>query len=830
MRRVRWALATRLLVRDWRAGENAVLVAALVVAVAAMSAVAIFTDRVMQAVTQQVGEVLAADLRLESNYPLSESYLSRAEAVGLSTARVVQFRSVILANSSSSLADVRGVSDGYPLRGEVRIADQLAGVPRTADGVPRSGEVWAEPSLLARLQLDVGDTLELGDLRLLVSQTLEFRPDEGWRFMEIAPTVLLNIADIPATGLIQPGSVVEYELLFAGNQRQVDGFRGILQGMMDPEVELDDIQDARPEVRSSITRAERFLSLSALVSVLLGGVAVAMAARRFLARHLDGVALMKCVGARHRDVLRLTLTQLTILAVVAGVVGSIVGFLTQLGLTVLLDDLVEAQLPAPATNVFIIGPITALTVAFGFALPPLLQLRHVPPARVLRHDLEPPPLGYTAVYGTAAAAVSAMLYWLFQDMELIVYVLAGAVGTFAALYFSGRLLVLGLQRFRGRVGISWRFGIANVALRGRESSVQVVAFGIGLMVLLLLTVVRTELMSEWQSTLPENAANHFIINIQPDERETVADVLADHGVERPVFTPLVRARISHVNGVALTEFQARDARAEEELSDDLNVSWSENLNPDNEIVSGQWWGENDSEPQLSIEWDELDDMGLNLGDELTFTVAGQNATVRITSTRRINWESFGPNFFMVVNPGVMDRFAHTYITSFHLDAEQRSASLDLARELPGISVIDIDAVIDQVGRAMTRAALAVQYVFLFTFAAGLMVLLAAIQATRDERMYESAVLRTLGAGKRVVLQGVAAEFTALGVLAGTLAAVGAGVLGFFLARELFDLEYLPGPLLVLVGLIAGAVVVGVSGTLAARSVVSEPPVSTLRRI
>lgn len=830
MSRVRWGLAIRLLARDWRAGENAVLVAALVVAVAAMSAVGLFTDRVMQAVTQQAGEVLAADLRLESNYPLPEDYVNRAQAAGLGTAQVIQFRSVLLANGSSTLADVRGVSAGYPLRGEVRIADRLAGTPRTADGIPGRGEVWAEPALLARLQLDVGDTLQLGDLDLRVAQTLEFRPDEGWRFMEIAPTVLLNVDDIPTTGLIQPGSVVEYELLFAGNQRQVEGFRGTLQTMMGPEVELDDIQDARPEVRSSITRAERFLTLSALVSVLLGGVAVAMAARRFLARHLDGVALMKCVGARHRDVLRLTLTQLMVLAVVAGVVGSLVGYLTQHGLTLLLDDLVEAQLPPPAASGFVIGPITALTVAFGFALPPLLQLRNVPPARVLRHDLEPPPLGYTAVYGTAAAAVSGMLYWLFQDLELIVYLLAGAVGTFAALYLSGRVLVSGLQRFRGRVGVAWRYGIANVARRGRESSVQVVAFGIGLMVLLLLTVVRTELMAEWQSTLPENTANHFVINIQPDERQTAAEVLASHGVDSPVFTPLVRARISHVNGVPLSEYDAGSERAEEELSDDLNVSWSATLNPDNEIVDGQWWEEGDSEPQLSLEWDELDDMGLALGDELTFAVAGQSATVRITSTRRINWESFGPNFFMVVNPGVMDRFAHTYVTSFYLEPDQRQAALDLATALPGISVIDIDAVLDQVRRAMTRAALAVQYVFLFTFAAGLMVLLAAIQATRDERMYESAVLRTLGAGRRVVLQGVAAEFTALGVLAGTLAAVGAGALGFFLARELFDLSYLPGPLLALVGLVVGALVVGVSGTLAARSVVSEPPVSTLRRI
>ncbi|MGI9259555.1 MAG: ABC transporter permease, partial [Gammaproteobacteria bacterium] len=550
----------------------------------------------------------------------------------------------------------------------------------------------------------------------------------------------------------------------------------------------------------------------------------------FLARHLDSVALMKCVGARHRDVLRLTLTQLLFLALAAGVVGSVLGYLTQWGLTTLLDDLIEAQLPPPTLRGAVIGPITALAVAIGFALPPLLQLRSVPPARVLRHDLEPPPLGYSVVYGVAAAAVTAMMYWLFRDIELILYVLGGTVATFAALYWAGRLLVLGLQRFRGRVGVAWRYGVANVARRGRESSVQVVAFGIGLMVLLLLTVVRTELMSTWQNALPDFAPNHFLINIQPDERVTVDEILTNYGIESPGFTPLVRARISHVNGVPLSEYEARDERAEDELRDDLNLTWASDIMPGNEIVAGEWWEPGDTTPQMSLEAEELEDMGLEIGDQLTYSISGQEVTVTITSARTISWDTFTPNFFMVLNPGVLDDAPQTFVTSFFVEPDQRAASLDLSEALPSVSVIDIGAVLDQVRRAMARAALAVQYVFLFTFAAGIMVLLAAIQSTRDERMYESAVLRTLGAGRRVVLQGVAAEFTALGLLAGTLGAFGAGLVGYLVADQLFELEYFPGPALWFSGLIVGGIVVGVSGTLAARSVVNEPPVSTLRRI
>ncbi len=828
--RVRWTLAARLLVRDWKAGETVVLFVALLVAVGAMSAVGFFTDRVRQAVTQQAGEALAADLRLESDSPIDRDLLPQAAALDVATAEVTNFRSVVLFGDASTLVDVRGVTAGYPLRGEVRVADALAAEPRAADGVPDRGEVWAEPSLLARLGATVGDTLDVGRARLTVSRTLEFRPDEGWRFMEIAPTLLLNRADIETTELIQPGSVVEYQMLFAGSEGAIERFRTVLEPRVGIDQELDDIRDARPEVRSSIERAERFLILSALVSVLLGGVAVAMAARRFLTRHLDGVALMKCLGARHRDVLRLTLTQLLLLALTAGVIGTLIGYLAQQGLTLLLDDLVEAQLPPPTLRGAFIGPITALTVALGFALPPLLRLRSVPPARVLRHDLEPPPLSYTIVYGIAIAAVTTMLYWLFGDLPLISYLLVGAAATFVTLYGAGRGLVLLLQRFRGRVGVAWRYGVANVARRGTESAVQVVAFGIGIMVLLLLTVVRTQLMTSWQATLPDDAPNHFLINIQPDERERVAAILAQHGIDAPEFTPLVRSRISHVNGTPMSEYEPADEQARRELNDDLNLTWSSELNDDNEILSGEWWAPDDRRAQVSIEADELLDMGLSLGDELTYSVAGQTVTAEITSTRRIHWDSFRPNFFMVLNPGVLDGFPQTFITSFFVEADQRAVTLDLARELPSVSVIDIDAVLDQMRRAMTRAALAVQYVFLFTFAAGITVLLAAIQATRDERLYESAVLRTLGAGRRVVLQGVAAEFTALGMLAGTLAAVGAGIIGYFVAGELFELDYIPGPSLWLVGLIAGGCVVGISGTLAARGVINEPPVSTLRRI
>lgn len=828
MNRVPWSLAGRLLARDWRSGEVLVLLTALVIAVSAMSAVTFFTDRVRQAVGEQAGEALAADLRVESSSPLPDRLRNVAAKHHVAAVDVVSFRSVVLAGNATSLAEVRGVADGYPLRGTVRVADRLSGAPHDAAGIPRRGEAWAEPSLLARLGAGVGSELQVGTLHLKVTQTLEFRPDEGWRFMEVAPTVLLNLADVQSSGLLAPGSIARYGLLFAGDDRDVAEFRQELEPLLTRGQRLEDFRDGRPEVRASVNNAERFLVLAALISVLLGGVAVAMAARRFVARRLDAAALMKCLGARHRDILRLSLVQLLILVLVAAVAGSALGFMAQYGLTALLADFVEAPLPAPSLRGGLLGPLTAIAVAFGCALPPLLQLGGVPPARVLRNDVGPPPLRYTTIYGIATAAVTALLYVLFRDLELIAYLLVGAVAAFAALYLAGRVLVALLQGVRGRVGVAWRYGIANVARRGRESSVQVVAFGIGLMVLLLLTLVRTQLMKDWQATLPARAPNVFLINIQPDKRAAVGEFLMQRGVSSPAFTPLVRARISAVNGRPAAEYSARTQRGRHELDDEINLTWSATLGPDNELVTGRWWDDADRTPQVSMEQELATAIGLKLGDELTYTIGGESFTVRLTSERRVHWESFRPNFLMMVNPGAVEQFAHTFITSLYVGPDQRGLTVDLVRRFPGVTVIDIGAVLDQVRRAMDRAALAVQYVFLFTLAAGLTVLLAAIQATRDERLFESAVLRTLGARRGVVLQGVAAEFTALGLLAGTLAAIGAGTLGYVLATRLFQLDYVPGFGLLAAGVLAGGVLVGISGTLAVRSVVNEPPVATLR--
>jgi putative ABC transport system permease protein len=803
---------------------------ALVVAVAALTAVGFFTNRVGQAVAVQAAEVLAADLRLQSSQPIADTHAVEAERRGLRTAHAMSLVSVVFYGERSQLTSLRPVSAGYPLRGRVRIADQPFATARTTQEIPAPGEVWADARLLSMLDAPVGAMLNIGAATLKVTRVLDYRPDQGATFVELAPNMLMNLADVPATQLVQPGSRLTYLELFAGTPSQVASFKEYLEGARKPGERLLDIAEASPQIHRSMDRASRFLNLAGLVSVLLAAIAVAMASRRYAYRHLDNVALMKCVGASQNFILAISILELVMLAFIGALIGTLLGYLAQHGLAWLLQDLIRGDLPPPAPGAAYLGLLTAVAVLTGFALPPLLQLRDVPPLRVLRRNMDPPPLAYTITYGLAIGAILLMLLWLIRDLGLVLGVAAGMGGTLAALLGAGWLLVRSLSRLRARVGVAWRYGLANIARRGRESIVQIVAFGLGLMVLLLLAVVRTDLLEDWRASLPDNIPNHFLINIRPDERAAVQEFFVDRGVAQPKLFPMIRARLTAINGHSTSELSLESGRAQNFAEREQNLTWASELQQDNKLVAGRWWTAADAgKPWVSVATDFQEELGLKLGDRLTFDIAGETLEVEISNFREVQWDTFQPNFFLVFPPGLLDQAVGTYMTSVYLTAEQRRSLVDLVRHFPSVSIFDIDALLKQVRDVMDKASLAVQYVFLFTLLSGITVLLAAIQATRDERRYESAMLRTLGATRRTVLQGVAAEFVALGVLSGVLGALGATVAGYFMATRLFDLEYSLDLWVWSVGLVFGVLVVGVSGTLATRSVVDHPPIATLRQ-
>jgi len=815
--------------RDWRSGELAVLLAALLVAVTALTGVGFFTDRIGQAVDQRAAEVLAADLRLRSAEPIPESYEALAAEQGIETARIISFPSVVFFGADSALTAIRAVGPGYPLRGRLKIADAPFAPARETDELPGRGEVWLDSRLLARLGASIGEKVNIGASAFTVTRVLDYRPDQGSAFVDLAPSLLIPLADLPATELLGPGSRASYRLLFAGTPAQIRDFRDELGERKSKAERLESVDEESPQIQASTKRAGRFLNLSAIITVLLAAVAVAMAARRYTRRHLDNVALMKCMGAPQRFVLQVTVIELALVALVAALVGSLLGYLAQELLTRLVGDLVTVGLPPPTLAPALMGGATALAILVGFALPPLLQLKRVPPARVLRRNLEPPPLRYSVSYGLAVAALLGVLYWLVRDVRLVGYLAAGIAATLAVLYGAGFLLVSLAGRMRGAVGVAWRYGVANLARRGRESVVQVVAFGLGLMVLLLLAVVRNDLLKDWRASLPADTPNFFMINIPVAESTEFVQFVEGRGLPTPQLFPMIRARMIAINGRPIDEVVAGNDRAQGFAEREQNLSWAEQPQLDNKIVAGRWWEEADrGTAYVSVATEYQEDLGLALGDRLAFDVAGETVEAEILSFREVEWDTFRPNFFLVFSPGTLDGLAGTWLTSVKLDVEQRKMLAELVRRFPSVSVFDIDAILAQVREVIDRASIAVQYVFLFTIAAGITVLLAAIQSTRDERRYESAMLRTLGARRRVVLAGVAAEFTALGMLSGVLAAIGATLAGWLLAREVFDLEYTIDPWVWVIGLVAGAVIVGGAGTLAARSVVNHPPISTLR--
>jgi putative ABC transport system permease protein len=821
--------AVRSFGRELRSGEVLVLVAAVALAVAALTAVGFLTDRIGKAVARQANEVLAADLRLRSQEPIPDRWRELAAEYGLETAENLRFPSVVFHGDLNALSVVRAVSAGYPLRGAVRVADDLFGEQRVVEGIPASGETWAEAALLARIDADVGDKVLVGDTELTITAVLTYRPDQSIGFASLAPSLLINIDDVAATGLVSEGSRVRYALLVAGDEDAVTAYSDAIEDELPDAMSVSEREESSERAYNAADRAQRFLSLTAVVSLLLSAVAVAMSARRFAQRRMDTVALMKSLGATQGFVISVALLQLMMLGVLGVIAGSAVGFAAEEALSYVLADLISADLPAPGPAPVILGMGSALVLLVGFALPSLIQLRNTPPLRVLRHDLMPPSPSRVFVAGLALAAVAALLYRSVGDPRMLAILLVGIVVIAAALYFVGRLLVVAMARFRSGVGVAWRYGLANVARRGRSSAVQVVAFGLGLTVLLLLTIVRTDLLEGWRQTIDEGAPNHFMINVQPQERDSVAGIFAAAGEPAPGFVPLVRARMAEINGedVDTREYPTEDGNWL--ATREANLSWAARLSSSNEIVDGEWWPPDYSGPPLvSVEEEAFAETGLAIGDVLTFTIAGQELEAVIASTRRINWDSFQPNFFLVFSPGALDGMPTTYISSFYLDPARQDLLVRLVRAHPSISVIDLDAILRQVRGIIDKASLAVQAVFVFTLAAGIAVLFAAVQSTMDERRFESAMLRALGARKRVVFAGIMAEFAAIGIAAGILASAGASLLAAIIAVQLFELPYAFNPSLWAAGLAAGVVVVCASGMIAAQSAIHSRPADILR--
>ena len=831
----------RLVARDWRSGELRLLLAAALVAVGAVTAISLFVDRLQQALLAEATTFLGADSVIRSSRPIPDAFREAAAERGLAQVDVVTFASMLFADESddarNQLVSVKAVGPGSPLRGAVRIADEPFGQDRVADTVPAPGSVWLDSRLFPALALKLGDLVSVGYAKLRVTRVLTAEPDRGGNFLDLGPRLLMRVEDVPATRLIQPGSRVSYRLLLAGDGDALADLKASLVRSDDlaPNYRWRDVRESSPTIGGALDRAESFLLLGGLLAVLLGGAAVALAAHRYARRHYSHVGVLKTLGATPADILWAYTGVLLIIGTIGVLAGLALGILVHLGIIALLSTYLPVNLPWPGPNPFVVGSVTGFVCLAAFALPPLLNLHRISPMRVIRREPDRG-LSNAITYAFAGAGSIGLLVWYSQSVWLTAWALVGATvvcGSFAiialALLRGGR--VVGMQ-----AGSSWRLALAGLQRRRRENVAQITIFGLGLMILLILLLVRTALLAEWRAQIPQNAPNHFLINVAADEVDAVQDLLRAHTDYDGRLFPMIRGRVVAVDGEPLGKWRRRDRDGERGedfgpgLGSERNLTWSDAVPGDNVLVQGDWWPPDTTEALISVEVDYARGTGLRVGDMVEFDIGGLPVSARVANLRRVEWDSLQPNFFIVFSRAALAGFATTHMTSFHLEPERKRFLNRLLVAHPTITVIEVDALIAQVERIIDRVTRAIELILGLVLGAGALVLIASIQASHETRMREHALVRALGGTRNLIAGALAGEFAVLGAFAGIVAVLGAEITVFALQTRVFELDYEIHPWLWLAGPVVGMALVATLGYLGTRKLIRSPPALVLREL
>jgi putative ABC transport system permease protein len=794
-----------------------------------VTTVGFFADRVQSALNLQANDLLGADLVVIADHAIPAPFFARAREAGLAMAETRTFPSMVAGAGVANLAEIKAVTAEFPLRGRLRVADSLASPDREVAGSPQPGTAWIGTPLVTRLGVAVGDTILVGRAALTIAAIITREPDSVLDYLGIAPRVLMNAADLEATGLIQVGSRVTYRLLVSGDAKTVAEFERDMRPRLGRGERIEGVRDARGEVRVSLERAQRFLGLASLLSVVLASVAVALAARRFSERQTDGAAMMRCLGATQGDLFAINAWQFLALGAIGCVAGTVAGYGAQAVLARWLSGLFSMPLPLPGVLPAVQGAVIGLVLLLGFTLPPLLALRNVPTLRVLRRDAGAAPASIAA-YLLGLAALCGLIIWQAGDLKLGAIALGVFAAALALAALAGYALIRAVARLRAGAAGPWRYGLANLRRRTGASLVQIMALGLGIMAMLMLTLVRTDLIARWQASMPADAPNRFAINVQTDQLPAVKQYFARLGLATPDLYPMVRGRLIAIGERAVSPADFTDERAKRLVEREFNLSWAEGPRADNRIVAGSWWQKGAAEKQFSVEEGIAKTLAIAVGDTLTWDIAGSRFTARVTNLRKVDWDSFKANFFVIANPGVLESYPASWITSFHLPAGREEVVADLVRGFPNVSVIDLSAIMAQVKRISDQVSRAVEFVFLFAIAAGLVVLFAAITSTQDERVFEGAVMRTLGASRRQMVIVQLAEFLTIGLLAGTVAALGCVGLAYALAERVLGVPYEFNWVVPVAGLVAGGVGVAIAGLLGTRRAVDSPPLQTIRAV
>ena len=847
---VNWRLAMRSLKRDLRAADVRALFIALVLAVAASTMIAFFLDRLERGLERQAGQMLGGDLVLEQRDPFSGELRERLESAGFLLSDQVGLVSMISRAGRFQPASLKAVDDVYPHYG-VSYVDFGDGTEQIASG-PAPGEAWADPRLMELVEIELGDPVQVGQTELTITGIIEREADQAGGFGSFNPRLMMNTADVEATGLVQEGSRIEFELLAAGPPEALDQVQGLLAELRRDGVDVRDVRVDRPQLGNALQRAESYLGLAGLAAVLLAGVAVAMSTRRYVERHLDTAALLRCFGASQRQLVTIFTLQLLGLALVAAVIGALLGLLGQAILIWLLVSFLPMTLPPPGLMPLGLGVFTALAVLVGFAGPTLLRIKQVSALKVLRRELDPLPPSAWLVVGVASIVFGGLLWLYSGSLPLATGLLIGGALLLGVLWMVSALLLNGLlrlvQRYSGRSEWSQalRLGGRQLARRRQAGLGQLLAFSVTFFAMAMIVLVRGDLLSTWQDQLPENTPNYFAINIQPSERDPFEAAVSPRVDAQSTLYPMVRGRVTAINDQPPRDAVPADARGDNALRRELNLTWQSDVPEGNAVVAGEWFSSArseedarqgwmsavDAKPQsapvpISVEEGLADRLGLGIDDKVTFSIGSDEITTQITSLRSLNWDSFQPNFFVIFPPGVLEQFGHSYITAFHLPEAEQGLIRELITAFPGVSLLNVDAILGQVRDVLAQVTRAVELVLALVLLAGISVLYAALTASLPVRAHESGLLRVFGAGSRMISRVQGAEYALLGFASGLMGAVLAELTSAVLYIYLLDLTPRLHLGLWILLPIGGALLIGVIGHALSRELRRQAPAASL---
>lgn len=820
----------------WRAGALRVLVFALVLAVVAITAVGFFTKRVESALSQQGALLLGGDLVVLADHAIAEKYDLLADKYALKSVKTYEFPSMVMAGDVGQLAEIKAVESGFPLRGDVTLGQSANDAGTVVKSAPSAGEVWIEPRLANVLNVQVGDTLAVGEKQMRISAILQREPSRGGDMFSFAPRLMMFADDLADTKLIQYGSRVKYQLLLAGAPDKIEAFHAEIKPLLGRGERVQDLRNARPEIKLALDKAEQFLGLSAMVSVVLAMVAMLLSSQPYIKQSLDAFALMRCFGSTQKTVLQILLWQTLLIAFFSALTGVVIAYVVQMGLARMVGHLFVGTLPSASFSPAAAGLAASILMMVAVVMPHAWQMRKLSAMNILRRETLLQPMSAQAKYVPAALTMMAMVFWQAQDSKIAISTIAAMLLMSAVLVLLTYVLVHAAKlllsvRSGSRLLATLVIGVQGLKTRLGLSAMQMLGFSMGLTVLLLLALVRGDLISNWQASLPIDAPNRFAINIQPDQIDGIEQFFTRQNIQDTSVFPMVKGRLISINQVQVRSDRWQDERARRLGEREFNLSWASQMQSDNKLLAGKWWQPEDyGKPYLSLEHDLAKTLGIKLGDTLTFDVAGNPLMLTVTSLRKVDWDTMRANFFAVTPPGVLEQYPASYISSFHLPLGAETSLNQLLKQYPNLTVIDVAALMQQVRGIMQRMSTTVEYVFVFSLVTGLAVLYAALVATRDERVAEATLMRVFGASRRQVSAAYLTEFFCIGLIAALLATLTANALAYFISTYVLEIPFQFNLMLALFTLILATVAIPLAAWVGLRSFLNVPPRQLLNSI